>query len=195
MSTENEKLQKFISAVNEEIDAKVSRLLEEAEAEKESIISAAKAESESVSAKYAASEQKKNGSRYVKDISKAELEMKKDVLRRREELCDKVFDAVEKRLSDYRKTNAYADGLVKALLLMNVGSGSEIRLAPEDMKLAEVLKRIVKAEDVTFAADSSIKLGGFSVYSKEKHTIVDKTFDIAVEEQRSAFINSNAFAN
>lgn len=194
MSTENEKLQKFISAVNEEIDVKVSKLLDEAESEKKSIISAAKAESESTAEKYLASAQRKTGSKYVRDISRAELEMKKSILRRREELSAKVFEAVEKRIAEYRQTNAYADGLVKTLLLMNVGNGAEIRLAPEDMKLAEALKKVVRAENVTFTPDSSIKLGGLSVYSKEKGTVVDKTFDLAVEEQKSSFVNSNAFA-
>lgn len=194
MSTENEKLQKFISAVNEEIDVKVSKLLDEAESEKASIISAAEAESESSAEKYLASAQKKTGSKYVRDISRAELEMKKSILRRREELSAKVFEAVEKRIAEYRQTNAYADGLVKTLLLMNVGEGAEVRLAPEDMKLAEALKKVVRAENVTFTPDSSIKLGGLSVYSKEKGTVVDKTFDLAVEEQKSSFVNSNAFA-
>ncbi len=194
MSTENEKLQKFISAVNEEIDVKVSKLLDEAESEKQSIISAAEAESESSAEKYLASAQKKNGSKYVRDISRAELDMKKNILRRREELSAKVFEAVEKRIAEYRQTNAYADGLVRTLLLMNVGEGAEVRLAPEDMKLAEALKKVVRAENVTFTPDSSIKLGGLSVYSKEKGTVVDKTFDLAVEEQKSSFVNSNAFA-
>lgn len=120
--------------------------------------------------------------------------MKKSILRRREELSAKVFEAVEKRIAEYRQTNAYADGLVRTLLLMNVGEGAEVRLAPEDMKLAEALKKVVRAENVAFTPDSSIKLGGLSVYSKEKGTVVDKTFDLAVEEQKSSFVNSNAFA-
>ena len=120
--------------------------------------------------------------------------MKKSILRCREELSDKVFAKVEEKLSEYRGTNAYADTLIKKLLVLNVGNGSEIRLAPDDMKLADVLKKVVKADDISFIPDSSIKLGGFSVYSKEKGTIIDKTFDLAVEEQKSLFVSSNAFA-
>jgi vacuolar-type H+-ATPase subunit E/Vma4 len=195
MSTEeNQKLEKFISAVNDEVDTKVSKLLDEAETEKKNIISAAKAESESTAEKYIASAQKKTGGKYVRDISKAELDMKKEILKCREELSAKVFDAVESRIADYRQTNAYADGLVKTLLLMNISDNSQVRLAPEDMKLADALKKVIRAENVTFAEDSSIKLGGLSVYSKEKGTIIDKTFDLAVEEQKNSFVSSNAFA-
>lgn len=194
MSTENEKLQKFICAVNDEIDEKVSAILDDAESVKKSILSAAEEESEEAADKYMNSSIKKNGNKFVRDISKAELEMKKSVLRCREELSDRVFAKVEEKLAEYRSTNAYADTLIKKLLVLNVGNGAEIRLSPEDIKLADVLKRVVKAENVTFIPDSSIKLGGFSVYSKEKGTIVDKTFDLAVEEQKNLFVSSNAFA-
>lgn len=194
MGTENEKLQKFICAVNDEIDEKVSAILDDAESVKKSIISAAKEESEEAADKYLNSNKKKNGNKYVRDISKAELEMKKSVLRCREELSDKVFSAVEKRIAEYRGSNAYADTLIKKLLVLNVGNGAEIRLSPEDIELSEVLKRVIKAENVTFVPDSAIKLGGFSVYSKENGTIIDKTFDLAVEEQKSLFVSSNAFA-
>ena len=194
MSTENEKLQKFICAVNDEIDEKVSAILDDAESIKKSILSAAEEESEKAADKYLNTSLKKNGNKFVRDLSKAELEMKKSVLRCREELSDKVFAKVEEKLAEYRKTNAYADTMIKKLLVLNVGNGSEIRLSPDDMKLSEVLKRVVKAENVTFISDSSIKLGGFSVYSKEKGTIVDKTFDLAVEEQKNLFVSSNAFA-
>lgn len=194
MSTENEKLQKFICAVNDEIDEKVSAILDDAESVKKSILSAAEEESEEAADKYMNSSIKKNGNKFVRDISKAELEMKKSVLRCREELSDKVFAKVEEKLAEYRSTNSYADTLIKKLLVLNVGNGAEIRLSPEDIKLADVLKRVIKAENVTFVPDSSIKLGGFSVYSKEKGTIVDKTFDLAVEEQKNLFVSSNAFA-
>lgn len=194
MGAENEKLQKFIEAVNDDIDVKVSELLKEAEEERKNIISAAEAESENTAEKHLTASQKKTGNKYVRDISKAELEMKKEVLRHREELSDKIFDVVKERISEYRTTAAYFDGLAKTLLLLNITGNAEVRLAAEDMKYAEALKKVVKSADVTFVSDDTIKLGGLSVYSKDKGTIIDKTFDLAAEEQRNSFVASNAFA-
>ena len=134
MSTENEKLQKFICAVNDEIDEKVSAILDDAESVKKSILSAAEEESEEAADKYMNSSMKKKGNKFVRDISKAELEMKKNVLRCREELSDKVFAKVEEKLAEYRSTNAYADTLIKKLIVLNVGNGAEVRLSPEDIK-------------------------------------------------------------
>ena len=94
MDKNNEKLQRFIDAVNGETERKVSEMLGEAEEEKKAILSEAERESEEFAERYFNNGNKKTGNRYVRDISKAELEMKKEVLRRREELTDEIFDVV-----------------------------------------------------------------------------------------------------
>lgn len=194
MSADNEKLQRFMEAVNSEIDLKVEKLLDEAEEEKRNIIAAAEERSQSTAEQHISAVTKKTGSKYVMEISRAELDMKKNVLRHREELSDRVFDAVKERIAEYRKTSAYFDGLVKTLVLINAGDGAEVRLSPDDMKYAADLKKAVKAQNVTFVQDDGIKLGGLAVYSAEKGTIVDKTYDLSLEEQRSAFVAGNSFA-
>ena len=194
MNMNNEKLQRFIDAVNDETERKVSEMLGEAEDEKKAILSAAKRESEEFADRFFDSSSKKNGNRYVRDISKAELEMKKEILRRREELTDEIFDVVKKRLISYHNDPKYVDMLIKNLLLLRISDGAEVFLAPEDMKFADTLKKAIRSENVVFSPDENIKLGGISVYNKDSGTISDKTFDMAVEEQRRIFANSNAFA-
>ena len=120
--------------------------------------------------------------------------MKKEVLRRREALTDKIFDVVKQRLSDYRNAPEYVDMLVKELNDMKISDGAEVFLSPADMKYTDTLKKAVHSKNVTFSSDDNIKLGGISVYNKDSETICDKTFDMAVDEQRSLFANSNAFA-
>lgn len=194
MDMNNEKLQRFIDAVNSETERKVSEMLGEAEKEKKEILSEAERESEEFAERYFSTGNKKNGNRYVRDISKAELEMKKEVLRRREELTDEIFSVVRERLTSYRNDPKYVDMLVKDLLRVKVSNGAEIFLAPEDMKYADTLKKAIRSENVVFSPDENIKLGGISVYNKDSETISDKTFDMAVEEQRQLFANSNVFA-
>lgn len=194
MDMNNEKLQKFIDAVNDEIDSKVRDMLAEAEEEKKAILAEASRESDETAERHLDAGAKKNGSQYVRDISKAELNMKKAVLQHREELTAKIFEVVEKRLMAYRSDPKYVDMLVKNLLLMHVGDGAEVFLSPDDMKYADTLKKAVRSDNVTFSPDERIRLGGLSVYDREKGTISDKTFDLAVEEQKRSFANSNAFS-
>ena len=99
---------------------------------------------------------------------------------------------VKKRLEEYRKTDAYSKKLADMLASSGISGSVEIRLAPEDMKLADSLKKGIKAE-TEFKADGNIKLGGLAVYFKDKGTVLDKTFDLALEEQREIFTSSNAF--
>lgn len=194
MDMNNEKLQKFIDAVNYEIEGKVNDMLAEAEQERKTILDEAKRESKETAERHMDVGAKKTGSQYVRDISKAELNMKKTVLRHREELTEQIFEVVEKRLTEYRGDPKYVDMLVKELLLTHVSDGAEVFLAPEDMKYADTLKKAIRSDNVTFSPDEKIKLGGLSVYNKEKGTISDKTFDLAVEEQKRSFANSNVFA-
>ena len=194
MDMNNEKLQRFIDAVNDETERKVSEMLGEAEDEKKAILSEAERESDEFADRYFSNGNKKNGNRYVRDISRAELEMKKEVLRRREELTDEMFSVIKERLISYHNDPKYVDMLIKNLLLLRVSDGAEIFLAPEDMKYADTLKKAIRSENVVFTPDEKIKFGGVSVYNKDSGTISDKTFDMAVEEQRRLFANRNAFA-
>lgn len=194
MNMNNEKLQRFIDAVNNEIEGKVNEKLAEAEEEKNAILEEARRESEETAERHMQLGEKKNGNRYVRDISRAELSMKKAVLMHREELTEQIFSVVESRLIKYRDDPKYVDMLIKNLLLTHVNDDSEIFLAPDDMKYADTLKKAVRSDKVTFSPDEKIKLGGLSVYNREKGTISDKTFDLAVEEQKRRFTNSNVFA-
>ncbi len=194
MDTNNEKLQKFIDAVNDEIDTKVNKMLAEAETEKQAILAEAERESEETAEKHFNISSKKSGNRYARDISKAELDMKKSVIQHREELTLNIFAAVEKKLKEYKNDPKYVDMLIKSLLVTHVSDGAEIFLAPDDMKYADTLKKAIPSCDVKFIPDEKILLGGISVYNPQKGTISDKTFDLAVEEQKRAFANSNAFA-
>ena len=194
MVTNNDKLQKFIDAVNDEIEEKVNEILAEAETERKNILERAEQESEETAEKHFSINFKKNENQFVRDISKAELNMKKSVIQHREELTEKVFETVKEHLKNFRNDPKYVNMLVKTILMMHVSDGSEIFLAPDDMKYAETLKKALPSCNVKFTSDEKILLGGISVYNSEKGTILDKTFDLALEEKRQTFSNNNVFA-
>ncbi len=188
MDNKNEKLKVFIDAVNDEIDVEVSRILADAEERRKAVLAEAESFSAAETVKINGSASLKNGSVYLRDVSKAELNMKKSVIEHRDELADTVFDAVEKKLAEIRKD------LIKNLLLMHVSDNSEIFLSPDDMKYADTLKKAIPSCNAEFLPDEKIRLGGLAVYNTEKGIILDKTFDSAVEEQRRVFTEKNVFA-
>lgn len=188
----NKKLQMFIDAVNAETDDKMNGILAEAENMKKAIL----AEAESFCADESGRKEfcEKSENDHVRNVSAAELEMKKSVIRHRDELADKVFGAVEERLLEFRNDPKYVNLLIKNLLLMHVSDGAEIFLSPDDMKYAETLKKAIPQCKAKFSPDENIRLGGLSVYNAEKGIVLDKTFDSAVGEQKRAFASANAFA-
>lgn len=194
MSEKKEKLRKFIEAVNSEAEARAAEILTEAEQEKKRIISAAEEKGRREAELYLDDKKSNAGRDFIREVSRAELEMKREVLLHRDELTNKLFAAVEKRLADYRKNSAYAEKLKEMLAAAQAEGDVEIMLAPEDMKYADSLKKTLKTDKAVFKEDKNIKLGGLAVYFREKGIVIDNTFDRALEDQRSEFISGNAFA-
>lgn len=194
MEMDNQKLQKFVDAVNDEIEQKVNVLLNEAEEEKIAILENAKVKSKEAAEKRLADSKKKCELKYVRDITQNEMQMKKDVLLHREKLTDELMEDVKLRLVEFKSNSDYVDYLVKLMLTSNISDNSVIYLSSEDIKYSAKLKKAIKADNITFEVDSNIKIGGLSIYNKEKETIVNKTFDLLLEEEKQKFINMNAFA-
>lgn len=194
MSEKSEKLKKFIEAVNGEVEARVAEILTEAENEKKRIISAAEKKGSDEAERYLEDKKRNTGRDLLREVSAAELEVKRSVLLHREKLTDTLFEDVKKRIADYRKTPDYIKKLEKMLADAKIDTAAEIMLAPEDMGLADRLAKQLSADNAVFKADANIRLGGLAVFFKEKGIVIDKTFDLALEEQRSEFTASNAFA-
>lgn len=194
MVTDNEKLNKFINAVNDEIDNKIKNIIDNAEKEKELILKQAEQEAEEAADKHFNINFQKNDKQFVRDVSCAELNAKKFVIQHREELVDSLFRNVEQRLINFKNTPGYIDMLIKNLLVMHISDDTEIYLCSDDMKYADLIKKAIPSKNIKICVSDKILLGGISVYNSAKGTIIDKTFDLALEEKKRAFANSNAFS-
>jgi len=194
MNTDNEKLNKFIKAVNDEIDSKIKVMIDNAEKERAIILYQAEKEADEVAEKHYNVNYQKNDKCFVKGISDAELCAKKEIIRHKELIVDRIFESIEQKLKEFRTTPKYVDMLIKNLLLMHISDGSEIYLGSEDMKYSELLLKAVSAGNLKILVSEKIIFGGIIVYNPERGTIIDRTFDLALEEKKRAFIKSNVFA-
>ncbi len=191
MADDSEKLERFINAVNADADERAEDISIEAEQEKFRILGEADQTAREAAEKYAA-EHSARGHGLLGEVSTAELEMKKTVLRRREELIDSVFAAAARRLTEFRGKKEYPAHLAKAAASA-VTDGAVISLSPADMKYEKTIRGALGGKEVTFREDKSIQLGGLSVFRPDTHTAADLTFDTALEEQRSAFSAKDPF--
>ena len=190
MDQEKDKLNRFIEAVNSVTDKQVKDILDDARSQSGSIIAAAERSAAEAKQRRVDDNSKMISNKYVRMVSKAELDMKKQVLIAREELTHELFDKVRERLAAYRGTEEYAKQLCAACASENDLENAQICLAPEDMHLKDKIIAAV-GHDVDVAADDSVKLGGFLVLRREQGTVTDRTFDCAFREQQSLFASRN----
>lgn len=193
MEHEKEKLNRFINAVNSVTDKQVKDILDEAQREKDSIMSAASAAAEDAKKRHLDDNLKMASAKYIRLVSKAELEKKKEVLICREELTRGLFDKVIAKIKEFTSTEDYIKLMAEEISTEDNVENAQICVSPEDMRLADKLKKAV-GKELNIVSDDSIKYGGFYILRSDKGTVTDRTFDCALKEQQSLFSSRNLFS-
>lgn len=196
MDIENDKLERFSKVVYDEADEKIKEILTEAENSRQTIIKQAGDASLSIAYDIIQSNIKKISSKYLKIVSKAEIEAKREVLCCREELSSLVFANVKAQINEFTLSDKYEDYLVK-ILKESLGNSDdksciEIFLATKDMKFKDILIKSSNLKNVTVSEKPSIKLGGLEVLFICNSIIDDKTLDSALCEQKEIFNQSTS---
>ncbi len=190
---EAEKLSRFISAVNSVTDKQVKEIMDEAEQERGIILSRASAAAEEARQRYIDDHMKMSANKYVRMVSKAELEKKREVLLCREELTCRLFERVIERIKSFCGTKEYSRWLERNIKDEESLAGVRICVSPADMRLADVIKKAA-GKDAEIVPDDSIKYGGYYIIRSDRGTVTDKTFDCALKEQQSLFSSKNLLA-
>ena len=190
MEQEKEKLERFISAVEATTNQQVRAIENDAENECANILAEAQKNAEASKQRKLSDTKKMLSGKYVRMISKAELDMKKQVLLCREELTKTLFDNIRKQIAEYRTSEQYADSMCAMIAKEGDMKGAQICIATEDMGLSDKLLAAA-GEGASVAADDSVKLGGYLVLRREQGTVTDRTYDCALKEQQSLFASRN----
>lgn len=190
MEQEKEKLERFISAVEATTNQQVRTIENDAENECANILAEAQKNAEEAKQRKLSDTKKMLSGKYVRMISKAELDMKKQVLLCREKLTKTLFDNIRKQIAEYRTSEQYAESMCAMIAKEGDMKGAQICIAPEDMGLSDKLLAAA-GEGASVAADDSVKLGGYLVLRREQGTVTDRTYDCALKEQQSLFASRN----
>ncbi len=193
---QSSKLKKFEAAVLDEITVKTQLIKHEAEdfknseLEKNRDMQLLKSYNE---IQQKSQEIKKNLKR---EVAKFGLDAKRDVLIKRNEITQKVFDSVTKKLLDFYNSDDYDEYIINKLQSFskaNPLSDVEIHVGERDFNNVQKLKDAYSLP-CTFAEDKSIKLGGFIVKGIKDSIYFDETLTNILAEQKEYFIqNSELF--
>lgn len=191
MSVIDEKLQRFENIIFSDVDAKVNATIEEADRNKENALSEHQEKIMDKYFDYMQDQVHLIQSDIKRQMAKAELSAKRELLLYRNQISDKVFQNVKKQLSDFAQSDDYPTYLTDSIrdCLQNQSMQDvKILVRQEDISL---LQENEFTQQFAVEQDSSIQLGGFILLDKSAGTMIDQSFDSKLDELFSYFIQTS----
>ena len=188
MNNENEKVGKFLQAINDYAEEQRKRILDEVREYYSAEMERAEKEVLSDAQQLVEREKAQNRNRIRHEISRKEMEAKRQLISHRTNLVDGLFHDVSLRLLEYTKTPEY-EKFLKAIAekLSNVLSdvGSELMIRREDEAYIPLIREAFGDCEIRFSDE--IRLGGILGVSRYRGIVADETLDSRLEAQRTWF--------
>lgn len=188
--TEQEKLDRFNTAVNKRVDIQIDEIMKSAEKEKKAVLEEAENKALTDSENLIQTEIKKIESKYKSKYAQVEQDNKRNVLIHRNELVEKIFSNVEKKILDFKNSDKYEQYLVNCIKNADIDDTTEILINNNDMKYKDVLIKTL-GRHCSFKEDNSIEMGGMLIVNGSDLT--DKTLDTTLLEERKKFSMNYSF--
>lgn len=130
------------------------------------------------------------------EVSKVQIQNKKELLTLRQDLTEKVFLNAKEKLISYTKTDDYLNLLKKSAKKMSDilnGKNTILFLKKEDLifknEIATAFEKPCK-----FKEDNNIKIGGILGLDEKLGLVVDETLDSKLENEKSWFSENSGLS-
>ena len=188
MNNENEKVGKFLQAINDYAKEQRQKILDEVREYYSEEMERAQKEAMSDAQQQVEREKAQNRKRNRHELSRQELEAKKQLISHRANLVDGVFHDVSEKLLEYTATPEYEQFLKKiAADLSNVLAdvSSELYIRKEDEAHIPAIREAFGDCEIKFSDE--VRLGGILGISRQRAIVADETLDARLEAQRTWF--------
>ncbi|MPM83323.1 V-type proton ATPase subunit E [bioreactor metagenome] len=128
---------------------------------------------------------------YKQLLSKNIFDLKRNLLLRRDEILNLVFNEVKEKLIGYTKSEEYTpymESLVKEAVKSIQSKEITILVKNDDLSLSELLKTAALPILCQVEPSGDIMLGGLIVNSASDHIFIDETLDTRFLAERRGFI-------
>ena len=193
-----EKLNTFTSLVLKDAEQKREKLLENVQKEYSERIDAK--ENELLQGAYENIQQNiKSAQKSANErVLHAELDSKKKLIMRREEIIDDVMKLSRAKIVEFIESDKYEEWLLSKIekALFEVGKGSKtIYISSDDIKLKEKIEQIPDTSRITVEASGEKDfLGGTKVLNTDRKVAVDYSFKEMLSEEKQKFLQSSGLA-
>ena len=189
-----EKLNTFTSLVLKDAEQKREKLLENVQKEYSERIDAK--ENELLQGAYENIQQNIQSAQKSANerVLHAELDSKKKLIMRREEIIDDVMKLSRAKIVEFIESDKYEEWLLSKIekALFEVGKGSKtIYISSDDIKLKEKIEQIPDTSRITGEKDF---LGGAKVLNTDRKVAVDYSFKEMLSEEKQKFLQSSGLA-
>ena len=128
----------------------------------------------------------------VNETAKKELDIRKELFKYRQGICDEVFKSAEEKLREFVSSDEYDGYLIKQAAKTAELFGDEkcvVYLSPSDSGKQSVISKIIP--NAEFKTDSHITIGGLRAYCRALGVTSDCTLDTALNDQRGWFTENS----
>lgn len=189
MATEQEKLRAFENAVLQETNEQIQKLEQEVQEFEKAELQKARENEYNQMFVYMQDKVRLIKNKCRQQVTKTELDAKRELLLHRNQLTQQVFDEVKKRLSDFSDSPeypAYLTASLKAAAKEFPCENAVVRVKPDDLKYEKQIKAAFSVP-ITVVADPKNHLGGFILVNLEKGVLIDHSFADLMQEQLRRF--------
>lgn len=124
------------------------------------------------------------------EVSHKEMDERKKIAHKRQEMMRSVFEESEKRLIEFTRTQEYRECLIKYTQNISKklkGDDVVLYVYEEDLKYKEMIEEAF-GRSCRVEADESIKVGGIRGFSEQDQLVADETIDEKLCTQEEWFL-------
>lgn len=122
-----------------------------------------------------------------KKLSIGQLDLRRELSRRQEELKDKLFVEVRDMLANFMETSEYQKLLETMVKDAKEFAGEEKMVVYMDPSDEDKVRRIALHCNATIKVSDTSFLGGIRAVIPDKHILIDNSFDTRLKEARHEF--------
>ncbi len=189
MANSDEKISKFVQAITQYAQEQRDKIHREVEDFKSERLQNAEQEVLRDSYQLIQKERVELRNQMSREMSRRDLEARKELLAMRRDMMEQVFADAEAALAAYVGTPAYAESLKTSLAgLVDVlpAEGTVFEIARRDEALLDSLRPLCPA-GASFALADDIRLGGLRGINAGAGLVADDTLDTRLDSQREWF--------
>ena len=186
MTTE-EKLQHFLDTCMEDARVRSGRMLDEYMTALEKTFEEHKADTRRREKLQLSQETEKIEREINKQLAVGQIDIRRTLGRKQEELKDKLFVEIRDKLANFMETRDYLDLLEKQIGAAKAVAGDEAMVVYMDPSDEDKARRLAMHHNVTVKISEYSFDGGIRAVIPSKHILIDSSFKTKLEEARHEF--------